>query len=88
MHVDIIYPLAFVKVFLMVEVVLSIISASCAQLVKMLIILEPHFTYLFIFLHCPVTGLQNGDEALSSLVLAGQDVLVKMRIILESHHIF
>ena len=53
------------------EGLLSIISASCGQLVKMLITLEPHgnldpILQIYLFLHCPVTGMQNGDKALLS----------------------
>ena len=59
----------------------------------MLITLEPHgifgsnFANLFI-LTFPATGMQNGDGALSSIILAGQGLLVKMLIALEPHHIF
>ena len=68
---------------------LSIISASCGQSVKMLITLEPHgiygsnFAYLFIFTLFKVTGMRNGDEALPSNDLAGRGLLVKILITLE-----
>ena len=32
--------------------------------------------------------MQNGDEALLSIILASQGLLVKMLIILQPHHIF
>ena len=32
--------------------------------------------------------MQNGDEALSSIILVGQGLLVKMLITLEPHNIF
>ena len=32
--------------------------------------------------------MQNGDKALSSIILAGRGILVKMLITLEPHHIF
>ena len=32
--------------------------------------------------------MQNGDEAVRSIILAGRGLLVKMLIILEPHHIF
>ena len=38
--------------------------------------------------HCPVTGMQNGDEALLSISLAGRGLLETMLIILEPHYIF
>ena len=38
--------------------------------------------------HCPVTGMQNGNDALLSIVLADQGLLVKMLITLEPHDIF
>ena len=46
-----------------------------------------HFLYSFIY-HCPVTGRQNGDEALLSIILAGRGILVKMLIITKPHYIF
>ena len=42
MHVNIVEPLACIASFLMDGALLSISSASCGQLVKMLITLEPH----------------------------------------------
>ena len=41
-----------------------------------------------VFQHCPVTGMRKGDEALPSIILAGQALLVKMLITLEQHGIF
>ena len=38
--------------------------------------------------HCPATCMQNGDEALSLIILAGRGILVKVHITLEPHHIF
>ena len=62
---------------MMDEGLLSIISAGSAQLVKMFITLEPHYIFVsnfvvvFLFKHCPVTGMQNSDKALPSIILAG-----------------
>ena len=74
---------------------LRIISTGCGQLVKMLITLEPdgifgsNFAYLFILtFNCPATGMQNGDDAMTSIILADRGLLVKMLITLETHHIF
>ena len=59
----------------------------------MLITPEPYgifgsnFAYLPI-LTCPVTGMQNGDKALPSIILAGRGLLVKTLLILELHHTF
>ena len=39
--------------------------------------------YTYVFEHCPATGMQNGDEASPSIILAGRALLVKMLIILE-----
>ena len=57
----------------------SIILAGRALLVKMLITLEPRgiFTSNFVSsctltLPPPTTAMQNGDEALPSIILAGQ----------------
>ena len=36
----------------------------------------------------PVIGMPKGDEASQSIILAGQALLVKMLITLESHGIF
>ena len=75
------------------EGLLSIISAGCGQLVKMLIPLEPHnifrSNYAGLFkLTLSSHWYANGDKALSSIIMAGQGILVKMLIILELHHIF
>ena len=74
------------------EGLLSIISAGCGQLVKMLITIELHgifgSNFAYLVYHCPVTGMQNGDEALLNIILAGWGLLVKMLIFLEPHHIF
>ena len=51
------------------------------HLVKMLRTLEPngicvsHLTYFF-YLNTEVTGMQNGDEASQSIILAGRGILV------------
>ena len=42
MHANIIEPLECVTGFLMDKALLSIISASCGQIIKMHITLEPH----------------------------------------------
>ena len=39
--------------------------------------------YTIVFLHCPAAGMQNGDEASPSIILAGQALLVKKLITLE-----
>ena len=44
--------------------------------------------YTYVFYHCPATGMQNGDEALSIIVLAGQALLMKMLITLEPCSVF
>ena len=54
----------------------SIILAGQALLVNMLITLGPHgifgsILYTYVFLHCPATGMLNGDEASPSIILAG-----------------
>ena len=62
------------------EGLLNFISAGCGQLVKMLITLEPHgiygsnFAYLFIFNIVQSLGMQNGDEALPSIILTCQGI--------------
>ena len=52
--------------------------------------LEPHgifrsnFAYLlYSFLNCADAGMQNGDNALPSIIFAGQGLLVKMLKTLE-----
>ena len=73
---------------------LSNCPAYFCQLVKILITLEPHrisepkFAYLFILILSSYPGMQNGDEGLPIIILAGQDLLVKMLIPLEPHGIF
>ena len=46
--------------------------------------------YIYVFLHFPVTGMNKGDEASPSIILADQALLVKkkMLITLELHGIF
>ena len=56
---------------------------------KMLITLENtvHFVqilYTYVFQHCQATGMQNGDEASPSIILANRALLVKMLITLDS----
>ena len=71
----------------------SIILACRALLVKMLTTVEPHgifgsnFVYIYVFYHCPATGIEKGDEASPSIILAGRALLVKMLITLEPHGI-
>ena len=71
----------------------SIILASRALLVKMLITLEPYsiFGSNFVYL-CIVTlsrhWYKKGDEASLSIILAGRALLVKMLITLEPHRLF
>ena len=50
-------------------------------------IIGSNFVYLCI-LHCPATGMQKGDGALPSIILASRAHLVKMIITLEPHGIF
>ena len=72
---------------------LSIRPSIRGQLVKSLITLEPHgtfrsnFAYLYI-LTLSVTSIQDGDEAVSRIRLAGRGQLVKTLITLESHGVF
>ena len=44
--------------------------------------------YTNVFKHCPATGMQNGDEALPSISLAGIGQLVKILISFKQHGIF
>ena len=68
------------------EGLLSISTACCGQLVKILITLEPlglfesNFAYLF---HCQATGMQKDDMGLPSINFAGRAIIVKMLITLE-----
>ena len=61
------------------EALLSISPAGSGQLVKILITLESHgifrsnFAYLFI-LTLSSAGMQNGDEALPNIILAGRGI--------------
>ena len=75
---------------------LSNCPACCGQLpvVKILITLEPYrifgssFAYLLILVLSRLPRIQqNGGEGLSSIILAGQGILVKMLITLEPHGI-
>ena len=82
------------NLFLKDRASLSINLAGRCQLVKMLITLEPrcifgsNFAYLYTFLHCTATGIQNGDEASPSINLASRGIFVKMLVTLEPHGIF
>ena len=42
----------------------------------------------YVFLHSSATGMQTGDEAPQSIILAGLALLVKMFITLEPHGLF
>ena len=42
----------------------------------------------YLFWYCPATDVQNDDEGLPSIILAGRGLLVKMLITLELHGIF
>ena len=42
----------------------------------------------YVVKHCPATGMQNSDEASSSIILADRALLVKMFITLVPHVIF
>ena len=44
--------------------------------------------HAYLFKHYPDNGMQNCDEALRSIPLAGKCLLVKMLITLEPSHIF
>ena len=62
------------------------------QLVKKFITLEPHgfldqmlYTY---FLHCPATGIQNGDQTSQRLISVGRGILLIMLITLKLNGIF
>ena len=72
----------------------SIILAGRALLVKMLITVKPHgiyigsnFVYIYVFYHCPATGMKKGNEASPIIILAGRALLVKILITLEPHGI-
>ena len=52
------------------ESLLSIISAGCGQLVKLIAFCIQFFFYF----NCPITGMQHDDEALSSVIFAYQDI--------------
>ena len=62
------------------------------SVIEMLITLEPHgifgSNFAYLFQHCPATGMQNSNEALPSIILAGRGISLKMLITLEQHHIF
>ena len=58
----------------------------CDQVLKMLItplVYLVQTLYTYVFKHCPATGMQTGDEASPSIILAGEALLVKMLITLE-----
>ena len=67
------------------EGLLSIISTGSYRLNCMLYFDQILHTYLF--QHCPASGMQNGDEALPSVILAGLGLIDKYLIILEPHYI-
>ena len=60
---------------------LSNCPACCGQLVKILITLAPygifvtHFAYVFISIVSSHPDMENGDEGLTSIILAGQGLL-------------
>ena len=64
-----------------------------ALCVKMLITVElrgifgSNVIYIYVFYHCPATGMKKGDESSPSIILAGRALLVKMLITLEPHGI-
>ena len=37
--------------------------------------------HIHLFLHCPVTGMQNGDKDLPNISSAGRGILVKILIV-------
>ena len=70
---------------------MSVCLSVHGQLVKMLITLESHsifILHIYLFSHCPVTGMQNSGEALSSFISACQGMLMKLLITLIPHSIF
>ena len=76
MHVTLSNNWHALQPYLIDDAMLSISPAGRGQLVKLLITLEPHgiFAYLYIL----DTGMQNGDEASSSISPADRGQLVKM----------
>ena len=44
--------------------------------------------HTYLFKQCSATGMQNSDETLPSIILAGRGLVVTMLITLEPHHIF
>ena len=60
----------------------------------MLITLDSHgiigsnFVNTYVFYHCPAAGMQKGDEASPSIILAGRALLVKMLITPEPRGAF
>ena len=44
------------------EGLLSISSAGCGPLVNCMVYLD-QLLHIYLFQHCPVTGMQNGDKA-------------------------
>ena len=62
------------------------------QLVKILITLEPYgivsqILHTNLFQYCSATGMQNSNQGLLSIILAGRGLLVKMLRSLEPHDI-
>ena len=60
---------------------------------SLLINLEQHgifelFFHSYSFYQCPATGVQAGDLALPSIILASRGLLVTVLITLEPHRIF
>ena len=44
--------------------------------------------HTLLFKQCAAFGIQNGYDALLSMIFAGRGLLVKMLITLEPHHVF
>ena len=73
----------------------SIILAGQVLLMKMLITLEPDglfgsnsvYIYIYVFKHCPATGMKKDEEASPCIFFAGQALLVKIFITLGPHSI-
>ena len=67
--------------------------AGQVLLMRMLITLEPdglfgsNSVYIYVFKHCPATGMKKDEEASPCIILAGKALLVKMFITLGPHSI-
>ena len=67
--------------------------AGCGYLLKIVITFEQHGIFesnfhTYLSKHCSVTGMQKSDKALTSIILACRNILVKMINTLELYGIF